>query len=195
MDSTVSAGMDRIAAELAAQAGPPRAGIEVGAEVNLGLQVGRLAGALEQAERRQRLLAMCITPVDIGPVAYQVASGNPTLAPYRSSSSDMSPQEGLIWDVTRLSVAGLNAGDMVNLYRPAGSMVAVPAAAVHTFLCPAGVAAGLGIADWEPSGHGLIMRPDDTFTLASAGTLAATNIVISGQAIQVDLRVLADYLM
>jgi hypothetical protein len=139
---------------------------------------------------------MCITIVDIGPVAYNISAGAPVLAPYRSSSSDMSPQEGLIWDVTRLSLAGLNVADVVNLYRPAGPSLPVAAAAVHTFTCPPGVAAGAGIADWTPASHGLVMRPDDVFTLASAGTLAATGpLVLSGQAIQVDARVLADYLL
>jgi hypothetical protein len=186
--------MDQIAAAMAGQ-GPPAVGVEAGAEVNLGLQIGRLASALESDRKRRQLLAMCITVVDIGPVAYQVTGGNPVLAPYRSSASDMSPQEGLIWDVARLSLAGLNVGDVVNLYRPAGVNLAVLAAACHTFACPAGVAAGAGIADWGPPAHGLFMRPDDTFTLASAGTLAAANLVLSGQAVQVDLKVLADYLM
>ena len=194
MDTTVSAGTDQIAERLAAAA-RPGTGIEVGAEVNLGLEVGKLTAHLEREHRRRQLLNMCITVVDIGPLAFTVAGGVASLAGYRSSGSDMSPQEGLIWDVTRLSLYGLNAGDMVNLYRPAGPAVAYAGAALHTFLAPAGVGAGLGIADWEPGAHGCMMRPDDVFALASAGTLATANLILSGQAVQVDLRVLADYLL
>ena len=55
--------------------------------------------------------------------------------------------------------------------------------------------AGLGVADWEPGPMGLVMRPDDTFWLGSAGTLAASEVILTGQAIQVEVRHLARYLV
>jgi hypothetical protein len=191
---SLSAGTDRIAAALSA--GPPRTGVEVEAEFSIGAQLGRLTAAIEREERRRQALNQCITVVDIGPVDYIVVGGQPRYKAYRASGADMSPQEGLMWDVTRLTIYGLNSNDEVDLFRPAGTPLATASTALFTFVGIAGIQGGGGIATWTPGSHGLWMRPDDIFVLTSSGTaIGATELVLSGQAIQVDLRVLADYLM
>jgi hypothetical protein len=196
MDYGQAAGIGAIEDSYAAAYAPPaRPGVSVGATAGVDVQVGRLVGAVEAERARRAALVGLVCVVDIGPLDFVVTGGVPKFKAYRASGADMSPQEGLYWFVTRLTLAGLNVGDVVNLYRPAGSPVAANAYALHTFAAPAGVGAGLGIVDWEPGEKGCIMRPDDVFALASAGTLAATEIILTGQAIQVDERALGEYLL
>jgi len=170
-------------------------GVEAHAGVSLEIQIGRLVSLLEQDRQRRQLMNQLVNVIDIPPIDYTVTGSQPHFKTYRASSSDASPQEGLYWFVQRLSLAGLTVGDVVNLHRTISSSLTANMTGLHTFTCPPGVAAGLGIADWEPSGNGLVLRPDDSLFLISAGTLTATELILSGQAVQVDLRVLAEYLI
>lgn len=173
----------------------PLASAEGHAEVSLGVQIGRLASVLEQDRQRRQLMSQLVNIIDIPPLDFTVAAGVASYKAYRSGAPDMSPSEGMLWFVQRVSVAGLNAGDLVNLFRTTSVPAAARTGALHLFTGPAGVAAGLGVADWEPGGTGLTLRPDDQLFLASAGTLVASELVMTGQAIQVDLRILAEYLL
>lgn len=176
-------------------AGQPAASAEGHADVSLSLQIGRLCNLLEQDRQRRQLMSQLVNVIDLPPVDYVVTGGQPKFKAHRAASTDASPQEGLLWFVQRLSLAGMTSGDVVNLHRTISSTFTANMTALHTFACPAGVGAGLGVADWEPSGEGLALRPDDALFLVSAGTLTATELILTGQAIQVDLRILAEYLI
>ena len=187
---SVDAGMTQIADRFRGD-GP---GAEAAVQVSLEARLGRLVGLLERRERRDQILAQAVAPVDIPPLDFTVTAGVAKLKAHRAAPSEQSPQEGFIWFVQRLSLSGLNAGDLVNLYRTAAQVTAQNMNAVHLFTGPASVAAGNGVADWEPGSMGLIMRPDDAFWIASAGTLVASEIILTGQAIQVAAPFLAEYL-
>lgn len=191
---TVDAGLAEITARMQEQAGQGP-GLHVGAEVGLDIRVGRLISLLEQEQRRRAQLSQMLNVIDLPPLDFQVVGAKPKLKAYRAAATDLSPQEGLMWFVQRVTIAGLNAGDIVNLHKTISSTNFANMTAVHTFLCPAGVAAGLGMADWEPGTNGLIMRSDDSLWLDSGGTLTASELILTGQAIQVDLRILPDFLM
>jgi hypothetical protein len=186
-------------AELARRMSGPQQGAELTAGVTLEARLGQLVEMLTRREQRAngraQREAQSVVPIDLPPVDYTVTGGQPKHKAYRAGSTDASAQEGYYWFVQRLSLAGMSAGDVVNLHRPVSSTVIATMTAVHTFLCPAGVAAGLGVADWEPGSMGLIMRPDDSFFLQSAGTLTATELILTGQAIQVAAPYLAEYLL
>lgn len=188
---SVDAGMSQIADQFrtAGQA----AGVELSA--TLEARLGQLIGHLEQRRKRENVLAQAVAPVDIGPLDFTVTGGAAKFKAHRATAADMSPQEGYVWFVQRLSLSGMNAGDLVNLYRTAAQVTAQNMNAIHLFTGPASVTAGNGVADWEPGSMGLIMRPDDAFWVASAGTLAATEIILTGQAIQVAVPFLAEYLL
>lgn len=175
------------------------AGPGVSVTAGLDVQIGRLCDLMDRQDRRRaaeaQAMAEAAAPIDIPPVDYLVTGGVPKFKAVRAAASDASPQEGFVWFVTRLSLAGLNAGDVVNIYRPAGVPIPANAVALHTFSAPAGVAAGLGIADWEAGVAGLVMRPDDVFTLQSAGTLAAAELILSGQALQIAAPYLARFIL
>jgi hypothetical protein len=188
---SVDAGMAQIASQFRAD-GPAA---EVGVSLGLEARIGQLVGLLERRERRAQHEAQGCAPIDIGPLDFAISGGVAKFKTHRAAASDMSPQEGYVWFVQRLSLSGLNAGDLVNLYRTAAQATAQNMNAIHTFVGPASVAAGLGVADWEPGSLGLIMRPDDSFWIASAGTLVATEIILTGQAIQVAAPFLAEYLL
>ena len=191
---TVDAGMAELETRMAAQqAAGPGLHLDVGA--GLELRIGRLVSLLEQERQRRALMSQMLNVIDLPPVDFVVTGGQPKFKAHRASASDASPQEGLMWFVQRVSLSGLNAGDLVNLHKTISSTQTANMTALHTFTGPAGVGAGLGVADWEPSGNGLVLRADDSLYLVSAGTLTATEIILTGQAIQVDLRILADYLM
>lgn len=191
---SVDAGMAELAARMAQQQGEgPGLHLEVGA--GLDVRLGRLVSLLEQEQRRRAALSQMLNVIDLPSLDFQIVGSKPKLKGYRAAATDLSPQEGLLWFVQRVSLAGMTAGDVVNLHRTVSSTNFALMTAVHTFTCPAGVGAGLGVADWEPGSNGLILRPDDTLFLDSAGTLTATELILTGQAIQVDLRILADYLM
>jgi hypothetical protein len=179
-----------------AQAGlGPAPGLHLGASVDFGVSLGRLVGLMEQDRLRRAALAQMINIVDMPILDFQVSAGVISFKAYRAAASDDSPQEGLFWFVQRVSVAGLTVGDVVNLHVTVSGAVTAKMTARHTFTCPVGVAAGLGVADWEPGTNGMVLRPDDQLTLVSAGTVTATELILTGQAIQVDLRVLSDFLM
>jgi hypothetical protein len=191
---TVDAGMAELSARMADQAGGGP-GVHFDASVGLDLRIGRLVSIMEQERQRRAALSQMINVVDMPVIDFKVTAGAISFKAYRAAASDNSPQEGLMWFVQRVSVAGLTVADVVNLHRVVSGVVTAPMTALHTFTCPPGVAAGLGVADWEPGTNGLVLRPDDALTLVSAGTVTATELILSGQAIQVDLRVLSDFLM
>ena len=304
--------MAQLAAQMQEQAaaGP---GLHVDLAAGLDVRLGRLVSLLEQERQRRAAMSQLLNVVDLPPLDFTVVSGKAQLKTYRAAATDISPQEGLMWFIQRVSLAGLNPGDSVNLYRTVSSSLAANMNAVHTFFCPApppsgvasqsaegsvtnpgafaaiafsnsvpagtyqvtatvylsgtvttadannmqitgtsltngtvriaypgvantpvtvtavvttggaggigvqtvgaasgvsavynasiqvtplgAVSAGLGIADWEPGSNGLVLRPDDQLWLAAAGALTASELVLTGQAIQVDLRILADFLM
>jgi len=184
----------RLADAQAAQGGGGP-GAHLDASVGLDIRIGRLVSLMEQDRHRRAALSQMINVIDMPAIDFQVTAGVIAFKPYRAAASDNSPQEGLMWFVQRVSVAGLTVADVVNLHRTVSGAVTAKMTALHTFLCPAGVGAGLGVADWEPGTNGLVLRPDDQLTLVSAGTVTATELILTGQAIQVDLRVLADFLM
>lgn len=188
---SVDAGMAQIADQFRQDGQAP------GAELSLTLEarLGQLERQMEQKRRRDSVLAQAVAPVDIGPLDFAISGGVAKFKTHRATGADMSPQEGYVWFVQRLSLAGMNAGDLVNLYRTASQVTAQNMNLIHLFTGPASVSAGLGVADWEPGSMGLIMRPDDSFWIASAGTLAATEIILTGQAIQVAVPFLAEYLL
>lgn len=191
---SVDAGMTELAARMADQAaGGP--GLHLDASVGLDLRIGRLVSLMEQERQRRALLSQMINVIDMPAIDFQVTAGVIAFKSYRAAASDNSPQEGLLWFVQRVVVAGLTVADVVNLHLTVSGAVTAKMTARHTFTCPPGVAAGLGVADWEPGTNGLVLRPDDQLTLVSAGTVTATELILSGQAIQVDLRVLSDFLM
>jgi hypothetical protein len=191
---SVDAGMAELEARMAAQqAAGPGLHIDVGA--GLEVRLGRLVSLLEQERHRRALMSQMLNVIDLPPLDFQVVGSKPKLKSYRAAATDLSPQEGLIWFVQRLSLAGLTVGDVVNLHRTVSSANFAPMTAVTTFICPAGVGAGLGVATFLPGTNGLVMRPDDALFLDGAGTLTATELILTGQAIQVDLRVLSDFLM
>ena len=188
---SVDAGMAEIADQFRT------AGQAAGAELSVTLEarLGQLVAQLEQRRRRENVLAQAVAPVDIGPLDFAVTGGVAKFKTHRATAADMSPQEGYVWFVQRLSLAGMNAGDLVNLYRTASQVTAQNMNLIHLFTGPASVGAGLGVADWEPGSLGLVMRPDDSFWIASAGTLVASEIILTGQAIQVAVPFLAEYLL
>lgn len=186
--------MTELAARMADQAaGGP--GLHLDASVGLDIRLGRLVSLMEQERQRRALLSQMINVIDMPAIDFQVTAGTIAFKNYRAAASDNSPQEGLLWFVQRVVVAGLTVADVVNLHLTVSGAVTAKMTARHTFTCPPGVAAGLGVADWEPGTNGLVLRPDDQLTLVSAGTVTATELILSGQAIQVDLRVLSDFLM
>lgn len=191
---SIDAGMAQIEQLMAQQqaAGP---GLHVDAGASLELRLGRLVSLMEQERQRRALLSQLLNVIDLPPLDFQVVGAKPKLKSYRAAATDLSSQEGMFWFVQRLTLAGMTAGDVVNLHKPVSSTNFAPMTAVHTFICPAGVGAGLGVADWEPGTNGLILRPDDSLFLDSAGTLTATELILTGQAIQVHMSLLADFLM
>lgn len=191
---SVDAGMAEITQKMQDKAGGgPAASFDVG--VGLDLRIGRLVNLLEQDRQRRQLLGQLVNIIDMPPLDFSVAGNVVRFKAYRASASDNSPQEGLVWFVQRVTVGGLNAGDVVNLHRTVSGTVTASLTSLHTFTGPAAVTAGLGIADWEPGTTALALRPDDQLLLVSAGTVAATELVMTGQAIQVHMSMLAEFLL
>lgn len=79
------------------------------------------------------------------------------------------------------------ADDQVVLYKQLGTP---PQSRLHTFT-GGGTAPG---PDWSPS-HSCIMRPGDALQLAAAVPLAATQVVLSGEAIAVAAPFIGEYLL
>lgn len=190
---SIDAGMAELEARMAAQqaAGP---GMHLDLSAGIDVRLGQLVSALEAERHRKMTSLQNINVIDLPPLDFQVVGSKPKLKAYRAAATDMSPQEGLYWFVQRVTLAGLNAGDIVNLHKTVSNTNFANMTAVHQFICPAGPAAGLGIVDWEPGTNGLILRTDDALWLDGGGTLTATEIILTGQAIQVSLSQLADFL-
>lgn len=84
------------------------------------------------------------------------------------------------------------ASDQVTLYRGPGLAIAAqPQNRKHTFT--AAGAPGPG-PDWTPGKHGLILQHQDALVLAGTN-LAASQVVLSGDAVQIESWLLADYIL
>lgn len=199
-DAGMSALLDRFRTDLhgevtagAAVAGGPgdagaAAAASLGARIELGL--GRLAAAVERANalqeatfRRLQRRLQGVAPIWLPPVSYTVAGGNPKLDSSRASSADFAPSDGYVWFLTHLVVAGLAAGDTVTLSKASTTGLNN---VLHVFTGAQ--------PDWALSSSSVFLLPDDFLVLSGSG-LTSTQLVLSGQAVQVESALVADYLM
>jgi hypothetical protein len=156
---------------------PDQPGPSLEAGLQLSVQIGKLATAIDQdraaraAQRRDRSHA--IFPFPLNPVAI---AGSGTI----NQPVTMAPNDGYYWDVRKLTAASFSAGT-VTVY----SSVGVSDATEEFVFTSAGV--------WSPGSGNLIIGPADQLLFVAAGITG--NVTISGRAIQVRADYLADYLL
>jgi hypothetical protein len=161
----------------ASEAPPPGIGAELWAQISLCLdRVGGAARDLAAAVERDRLGWEDCHPIDIDPVAIASAGS--------MTDERWQPRKGWAWQVLLLTVVFGAGGTSGSLYKSADGSGALANNALHDFIPDT-----IGWASWEPKG--LILLPGQQLLLTSAGGGAT----MRGQAVEIALHRLPDYLM
>lgn len=79
-------------------------------------------------------------------------------------------------------------GDEVRLYKQRGALAS---AGAHTFTASGGATG----PDWHPGKGACVMRDGDSLNLVAVSPLAATAVVLSGEAIQIEAAWIGDYFL
>lgn len=157
------------------------------------VELGRLRRHLSRAEDLDQQMAQAVSIIPIPPQNYTVVSNSPKFKADKASGADSGPQEGYFWFITRLTIAGLGNGDAVTLHKVQSSTITNLSTALHTF---GPGSASKSVDDWEPGVYGLPMWPDDSlFPVAASATLASTELLLTGNAIQVEARLLWKFVL
>jgi len=158
------------------------AGVQVSLEASLGKIAKQLAWQNQRVLERNR----AIHDIPIPAVQFPLVGGNTTVPP---NAVLLGPEDGQVWDVRRLAVAGLTGTQVVSLYAEVNNPAAGnPQNFLWTFSAP-GTSPG---PSWNPSG-GLLMHSPAQLLLVGTGLTVAP--ILAGMAIQVMEPYLADYLM
>jgi hypothetical protein len=159
-------------------------GLELEANASLGLALGRVATALEAAQRDNQRAQRSIMSIPIKPHSNAVVSTAVTIL---SHESDLGPRTGYAWAIQRLTVGGLSSGDLVSVYKgPPVSVTADPTMLVQVLTNTT--------PTWVPGRTGLILFPGDTIVVTGTG-LQATTVTLSGEVIQMEQWVVPDFLL
>lgn len=160
--------------------GPPAAvaaGPGLEAEASLSIQIGRLAGAIERQRQAdgQRLIdrSHAIFPWELNPIS---APGNGTI----DQPSLLSPNDGYMWDLRRLTAASFTAGTVTVSRQGAG----VDATILFVF-----TSAG----SWFPGSGNVMLNGNDRLVFAAAGIVGT--VTISGSVINIRQDYIGDYLL
>lgn len=166
--------------------GGASAGIRLTAEVALD-RIARHMTA-ERAHRRDFLRA--VHAINFPPVLFPVVAGalvTPT------QISQLGPEDGYLWDVRRVTLAGWSTADAainVNLFREMNSPTAGnPQNRLRKFNDSAP-----GNETWGPGG-GLILHAPDAVLLAASGFTTTTGIYLTVEGVQIDDDYEAEYLI
>jgi hypothetical protein len=148
--------------------------LELGAELDT-LNRGELAAELDRAGEWQRQAASGLRHFDL-PIMYgTVSAGAITLGGDQPDAQQVGPKSGFYWKITRVSVEGLAAADVVSLYKGA------PAIGKGRF-----VANILGTTGtYSPGSQGLILTPGDVLGLTGSALTATGEIRVSGEGVSV----------
>jgi hypothetical protein len=158
---------------------PDQPGPSLEADLQLSLQIGKLATALDNdraaraAQRRERSAA--IFPFDFNPQLVPLTAGAGVL----NLPSIYSPNPGYVWDIRKLTAASFTTGTVTvykNAQNDANTEVVFTSAGTY----------------WFGSGQEIINSND--FLLFAASGITG-NVTISGRAVQIREDYLADYLL
>lgn len=84
-------------------------GLDLSVFAQLGAQLGRVAGLMENREQRRARLMEQLHQVPIAPPDIAISSGSGALA----SVDPLSPKAGYMWSVRRLTATGFSAGTVL----------------------------------------------------------------------------------
>ena len=183
MTAEILAGFQGLAAAGAGQGG---AGLEV--DAGLALSVGRLVTLLEKQREDELRMYRAIITRPLTPKSAAVAASTFTIT---STEHDLGPPDGYAWAVQRLTVGGLTAGatpDSAAFYRGVASSKAVDPA-----LLLATVNGNLPF--WHPGRTGFMLQPGESIIAAGLGTVAATQVSLTGEIIQMEQWLLPHFLL
>lgn len=161
-------------------------GVHATLDVNLGQAVATIAG--EHNRRRQFLADM--HAINFPAVLFPVTAGALTV-PVQSAL--LGPEEGQVWDVRRVTLAGWTTADAainVNLFREVNSPTAGnPQNRLRKFNDSAP-----GNEVWSPGG-GLVLHSPDALLIVGSGFTTTTGIYLTLEGVAFAAKYEADYLI
>jgi len=171
----VTSGLDEITGRFAG------AGVEANVSLEVGL--GRLVRHLDAEHARRRRLRACLTPIPLAaPGLIGLAAANGTI----NYPEGLSPHDGYVWDVRRITATGWTAGTVTASIGPQATSSAAPNTQndLVTWAAPG--------TYFSPSGA-VILQAHDRLEFTAATVTG--NVLISGLVIQMEADLLADYLL
>jgi hypothetical protein len=155
---------------------------------SLEITLNRLAAALDRKfpdpAEAERELTRAVQPVVLPAVQFVVTAG--TIQVSVGAQQLLGPEDGQVWHLGRVTLAGLTGTDQATLYRETSGVGGLAQNKLRTFTAvpPNDM--------WEPSRT--YLRSPETLSLVGTG-LAATLVTLSAEAIAIDARYLARYLI
>jgi hypothetical protein len=177
-----------IEAAFAAQLGAGPAGDGAEADAGLHLAVGKLVTALEKQRADEQRMYRAIISRPLTPKTVTVASSTFLIT---SREHDLGPPDGYAWAVQRLTVGGLTTGatpDSAAFYRGVPSSQAVDQALLLNTVTGNAPA-------WHPGRTGFILQAGESLICAGLGTVAAAQVTLSGEVIQMEQWLLPHFLL
>jgi hypothetical protein len=162
----------------------------VAAETDAGLHVavGKLVTALEKQRADEQRMYRAIISRPLQPQSVAVASSAFLIS---SREHNLGPPDGYAWAVQRLVIGGLTTGstpDVAAFYRGVPSQQAVdPTLLLNTVNGNAPA--------WHPGRTGLILQPGESVIAANLGTVAASQVTLTGEIIQMEQWLLPHFLL
>ena len=164
-------------------AGPP-AGAGAELDVSLSLVLGRLASQMAERSRFERRCAEAIRTVPIQPHTVAVVGGNAIIF---DAGNVLGPGTGYNWALSRVTVAGLAAADVMSIYR--GPAIALTVNPNNLLNVVTGAA-----PTWHPGRTACILNAGDTLVASGTG-LTAASVTLTGEVIVMESWLLAHFLL
>ena len=169
----------------------PGSGVTLRLAADVEASLGTVAAELQRQRRDRDELNQAIYPVEI-PVKSGIvpASGTLTIA----DPELLGPENGIVWDVRRVTVVGLATNEVVNLYRGSiGSSADAVANNKITQITNQGTNAKDGI--YSPGLGACLLRGNQVLTIQGTGLTSTEVITVTWDAISIPEKWLGAYLL
>lgn len=147
--------------------------LELGAELDT-VNRSELAAELHKAGAWQREAAQGLRHFDLPILKGNISGAAITLGGDQTDGQMVGPNSGFYWRITRISVDGLAAADVISLYKGGAGI------GVGRFITKV-----VGQPGTYSPGKGLVLKPSDFLSITGSGLTATGEVRVTGEGMSV----------